>query len=387
MRILIVSAWFPSRLHPRHGNFVMRFAELMAEHHAVEVVSVEEDGQLATGAVQVEQGQGKGYTYRTAFYGRAVGGRVGRVVNRRRAWERVLATVTVRPDIVHTHVLIDGGIIGGRWARRRSIPYVITVHATRYLRGRVGNFVERRLARRAASRAGAVLPVSETLIRTLIDHQILGDFEVLPNFVDETTFNFRPAAPRRPDGPFRLTHVSDFSAKKNVAGILEACHQLAAEGLPFQLHLAGDGDLAALGQQIQLFNFPPGYVSVSGPHSPEQIANLLRASDLFVLNSTFETQGIVLIESLLCGLPCVTNDTGGPAEVVGADPAFGAIVPASAGPAGLAAELRSWILRGPTPAAGRQSIAAQAAELYASAVVRARLEAIYAKLLHTRVRR
>jgi glycosyltransferase involved in cell wall biosynthesis len=48
----------------------------------------------------------------------------------------------------------------------------------------------------------------------------------------------------------------------------------------------------------------------------KDLPSLYQAADAFLMTSTFETQGIALLEAMAAGLPVVATDLGGPTEFV-----------------------------------------------------------------------
>ena len=68
------------------------------------------------------------------------------------------------------------------------------------------------------------------------------------------------------------------------------------------------------------------YVRFLGPIPPDELKYILSASDLFVLPTSNEGWANVLLEAMACGLPIVTTDVGGNAEVVSRSE-LGAIIP------------------------------------------------------------
>lgn len=327
MRILFVTPWFPNRTSPRHGNFVERFVELAAAHHAVEVLHVEQDPDLAAGQLEwiVEL---KDYgRVSSVFYGGG-GARVQRLWARRRAWDKALSLREMSPQLIHAHVLIDGGIVAAQLARTLRVPFLISEHSSRFLRpARWTRWPERYLARAAAARAAAILPVSPTLARALQNRGMAGKYQVVPNVVDDTLF--RPAPPSRDRKTIDLLHVSDASPNKRPELLLAAFAAAYRNAPQLRLHLATDGDLETLLQLVDFWHLPPGIVTVSGPHSITGVAELMHSADYFILTSRYETQSIVLVEALLSGLYCLSTRAGGPQDILHHD-ALGELLPASA---------------------------------------------------------
>jgi glycosyltransferase involved in cell wall biosynthesis len=95
--------------------------------------------------------------------------------------------------------------------------------------------------------------------------------------------------------------------------------------------------VAALGMQ--------DHVRFVGAVSPERLKLPLSAADVFVLATRNEGWANVFLEAMACGLPVVTTDVGGNAEVV-SDKALGLLVPFGDQPALMGAlrdaMARSW---------------------------------------------
>jgi len=225
-----------------------------------------------------------------------------------------------RPTVVHTH------IIGLNYAYPLMLRYhtparVHTVHnlAQREMGVRVGAWV-RMLAFRY--RLGGVVPVAVAdKVRATIQ-QLYGypDPPLIPNGIPtdeyapnpDTRAQWRQAHGIEPRATV-LTHIGRFAVQKNHALLVEAFAQVRADA-PLYLLLVGGGELentvreqvAALGLQERV-----RFLGVRA-----DVADILRASDMFVLSSRWEGNPLSVMEAMAAGLPVVSTAVGGVPELV-----------------------------------------------------------------------
>jgi len=96
--------------------------------------------------------------------------------------------------------------------------------------------------------------------------------------------------------------------------------RLVHQALPeAKLVLVGEGDQRARLEQFIAENVMADYVRLAGTQPQSTVAELMRESRLFVLPSIEEGQGVVLIEALASGTPCVGSRVGGIPDVVTED--------------------------------------------------------------------
>jgi glycosyltransferase involved in cell wall biosynthesis len=212
-----------------------------------------------------------------------------------------------RPDVVHAHVFSAGPpalVLARLW----RAAYVITEHYTGFQRGLVTG-ADLLTAKVAFRFADLVAPVSHELAGHLRRISPTARIEVHPNTVDTDVFTV--AAHERHDPPRRLVTVGTLTDKKGHAYLVEALAGVEA----VHLDVVGEGNLR---KSLETRAAELGVdVTFHGELPKHEVARLMRDSDLFVLPSTHETFGCVLIEAMASGLPSVATSVGGVPEVLG----------------------------------------------------------------------
>lgn len=329
MRVLFLASWFPTRVHPTHGNFVEKHARTVATAHELFVLNIQADPQLAHGQFEVDKWQKEEYAGLTVYFGQTeTTPSWRRIWLRAKAWRmglRIYRKQFGRPAIVHAHVLLDAGIVAAFHQLFTGIPFVVTEHSTAYwtpdalpgLRGALGSWATRR--------AAFMLPVTTALGQAMQNqHGLQGRYRTVGNVVDTQIFHYTQP-PERP--PFTFLHVSNFRDwHKNVSGLLRAfksATELTTH--PLKLKLAGDGNLTDWQSSIAELKLKPAAIELSGPHSETEIATLMRSAHGFVLFSNVENQPVVILEALSSGRPCIATPVGGLPELIG--PENGMLVP------------------------------------------------------------
>lgn len=179
--------------------------------------------------------------------------------------------------------------------------------------------------------AGAVLTASEHVRRSVVR-----DYGVAPERVITVGEGTNVRADRLAEpgkGPPRVLFVGYEFERKGGPVLLEAFRRVAAEVDGAELVIAGpqhiDGPL------------PPG-VRLVGRTPRHELHRLYAESTVFALPSLFEPFGLVLLEAMEHGLPCVGTRRDAIPEII-ADGETGRLVPP--GDAGALAEALVWLLR------------------------------------------
>lgn len=225
--------------------------------------------------------------------------------------DRLVETHDVK--LIHAH-FADAGARLARYARRRGLPLVVTLHGADVLRrpgGNIGGIMTRLLWRRLMRSADLFLPVSDYLLRKAVER------------------GFPPAKLRRhylgipvpppllrqaSDAPPTILFIGRMVEKKGLPYLFDACAILAERGHEFQLRIVGDGPLLeSCRQRAESLH---GRVSFAGRLSPDQVREELRQAEIVCMPSIEAADGdneglpIVALEAQAAGLPIVAFDQG-----------------------------------------------------------------------------
>ena len=231
---------------------------------------------------------------------------------------------------LHAHFASRAGHVAMLASTLLGIPYSFTAHAKDIYHEEVDQEVLRVKMRLAT----LVVTVSDFNRQTLLrmgsgipglERKIVRDY----NGVDLALFHPARAEDRLPG---RILAVGRLVEKKGFPVLIQACDQLARQGLPFTCDLIGSGDqepaLRALVRERRLDDA----VRLRGAVPVEQVAVEMRTASVVVLPCVVAADGnvdalpTVLLEAMACGLPVVSTALSGIPEIV-ADGETGYLVP------------------------------------------------------------
>jgi len=230
-------------------------------------------------------------------------------------------------DLVHGHDWLVAHA-SATLADRLGVPYVTTIHATEH--GRHQGWVQdppqshiHAVERWMAARADAVIVCSHYMRGHVADIFDIdeGRVAVIPNGVDPSEL--------QPSGDLRALR-SEFAAPHEKLVLLvgrlvyEKGFQLALDALPNVIEQVGDvrflvagsgtheAELKAQAERLGLSE----HGTFLGWIGDDVLHSLYRIADLCVVPSIYEPFGLVALEAMASGCPCIAADTGGLREVV-----------------------------------------------------------------------
>lgn len=228
-----------------------------------------------------------------------------------------------RPDIVHCQ---DPGPLAKRTideARALGIPIIVTNHFTftqleQYFPAFLRRVLLRRLIRylRLLYREVDLITCPSEFVRQMLERAgVKGKVVVVSNGIDLKLFRKAPAA--RFVAPTILS-VSRIDPEKRIDILIRAI-ELVREKIPQAkfIFIGGGNQLERYRKLIRQRGLSEA-VNFIGPLKPEQrrLIQYYQRSWLFWLGSKAEAQGIVFMEAMAAGLPCLAHGEGGAREVI-----------------------------------------------------------------------
>jgi glycosyltransferase involved in cell wall biosynthesis len=223
-----------------------------------------------------------------------------------------------KPDLIHAHGALYAGTLAASLRERFGVPVALTEHSSAYLTGTLRPW-QLRAAEMAWRAADARIVVSRALGKA-IDREIPGPasaWEVIPNCLDRA-FEEQDVGSRQPGRAkrFEILSVGSLVPIKNHAALLSAFADAFGSNDPVRLSIVGDGPLRSHLEQFAANLHIRQQVRFLGQLNKLEVRREMSQCDLFVLPSTGETFGVVLIEALSCGRPVLATACGGPEEIV-----------------------------------------------------------------------
>jgi len=220
-----------------------------------------------------------------------------------------------RPDIIHAHSAIWGGVTARAISRQTGIPYMITEHASGFARGLILDW-QRKAIKDAFAHASTLITVSHSLKQSLQPYlpRDASDVVIIPNMVDVSFFTMSPDL--RNAHPFKFLTVASLNPNKGIDNLLKAFALAFKDNSNVALEIGGDGQQRQQLEQLTAQLNIEDQVTFLGHLSREAVRDSMWRANAFVLPSYIETFGVVLIEAMATGLPVISARSGGPEEII-----------------------------------------------------------------------
>ncbi|KFL16032.1 N-acetyl-alpha-D-glucosaminyl L-malate synthase [Geobacillus stearothermophilus] len=224
-----------------------------------------------------------------------------------------------RLDVLHAHYAVPHAVCAVL-ARQMvgELPIVTTLHGTDItVLGYDPSLSD--MIKFGIEQSDIVTAVSDALVRQtyeLLDVQ--KPIYTVYNFVDERVYRRREAGHLRREYGISeqekvVIHVSNFRKVKRVPDVVRA-FAIVRRHMPAKLLLVGDGpEMTVVCRLVKELGLN-GDVRFLGKQ--DKLEELYSISDVMMLLSEKESFGLVLLEAMACGVPCIGTAIGGIPEVI-----------------------------------------------------------------------
>ncbi|MHA1506887.1 MAG: glycosyltransferase [Candidatus Asgardarchaeia archaeon] len=224
------------------------------------------------------------------------------------------------PDIIHSHTPFFIGVGGIAASKILKIPVVGTYHThlsefSEYFIVPVirslpimKNMTDFYVAR-AYNRFNLIITPSNVIKQKLRDLGVWRPIRVIPNGIDTSKFESdkcrKNKGKGRDENTLRIVHFGRISYEKNVEEVVR-CFKKVSEVLPdVEMFVVGSGPyLNSLKRIVSEMGIEEN-VHITGFVPDDVLIDIVCSSDIFITASKIETQGLVIVEAMAAGLPCI----------------------------------------------------------------------------------
>lgn len=223
-------------------------------------------------------------------------------------------------DLLHVHYAIPHAVcaILAKQMCNRNLKIVTTLHGTDItVLGYDSSLTD--AIKFGIEKSDIVTAVSNSLIEQT--YELINpdkSIETVYNFIDQRVYQKSDSSHLRGEFGIKpeekvIVHVSNFRPVKRVEDVVKTFAKIAGK-MPAKLLLIGDGP--EVGKVSKLINKLGLNNRVLFLGRQENLEELYSISDLMLLLSEKESFGLVLLEAMACGVPCIGTNVGGIPEVI-----------------------------------------------------------------------
>lgn len=163
-----------------------------------------------------------------------------------------------------------------------------------------------------------IVAVSDGIHKMLVETMPLLSPKIItiPNMVDVLELQSQAMLfnPYKEESMLHIVSLGRLVSEKHFQNAIQAAKQLKSIGIPFQWHLVGEGILHdTLLQYAKDLDVADCFIFEGNQPNPYPY---LKHADLFVHPSYVESQGLVVLEAMALGIPCVVTKSLGVCEFI-----------------------------------------------------------------------
>lgn len=309
LHILFLSGWFPSRVFPTNGDFVQRHAETIAIKHKVTLVHVVTDPLIS----KTEIVETKINNFKTIIAYVPKKNSLFKFFFFLKTYLKIIKKIGYY-DLVHLNITYPKGLISLYLKLIKKKKYIVSEHWTdyEYPQNKSIGYSQKLISKIITKNASLVCPVSEKLGREMQDFGLKGKYKTIPNVVNTSIFSPDVHSQKT----FTIVHVSNlYNPQKNVEGLLNVIDKLSKIREDFVLKIVGNADFSDTKAYLKNLSIPEKNIELISGKPQEDVAKILQQANVYISFSNYESFGLVIAESIACGTPVISTDTGIASEI------------------------------------------------------------------------
>ena len=214
-----------------------------------------------------------------------------------------------KPDLIHAHSSLQGGIIAMPLSKRWGIPYCVTEHMNPFRLNIYDKFWEQNIVE-CLENANAVLAVSNHQKQHILMNGINCNPISVGNLVNEKLFSIKP----NPSSKFTVIWITYYpNFIKDADTFFKAMSIVKGQ---VNAIVVGGGELSGEYERNIYSKMAEEYgvtdcVEIVPKATRQEMNDLYARSHILVSTSIAESFGVAICEAMLCGRPVVTTANGG----------------------------------------------------------------------------
>lgn len=324
-KILIIPSWYPTKDNSLIGTFFQEQSLLMTQQYDVKVLFGQPKEKI-NGTYIVSNMVTSPPECISFFYKK--NNRKDENFNFKKmlsAYEAVFDKLIYngwKPDIIHAHCSVYGGIVANYLGKKKNIPTIITEHQM-FLLHRYSEMLQKKIFK-ALEEANVVGAVSTDKMKFILMHEIKCNPIVIGNMVDDDLFKINKKIEQqknRTTKKFNILIVAGASYIKDLPTFFYALKEILDKGhKDIHANILGNGiwggeNYDDLLNKLKIKKYCTFFNTVSRQDMPK----FYQKSDVFVSTSIAEGFQVSALEAMACGKPVVSTSHGGIEDIISKD--------------------------------------------------------------------
>jgi glycosyltransferase involved in cell wall biosynthesis len=215
---------------------------------------------------------------------------------------------------------------------------------------------------------------SEGLRKLALEFMPTLDIGIIPNGID--TEKYYPSQKQELAKPIKVLTVCRLISRKRIDLLVKAAGQARELGLDVQLNIAGEGNLMEALKKLANRLKVADRVVFMGRVPVEQMPQVYRDNDIFVMSSEHEGMSNAMLEAMASGLPIITTRCEGVEELI----TDNGIIVETPGPRDIAAAIKE-LIQQPQTYSSMSAASRKRAEMFSWSSVASRYLQCYYEVL------